>query len=103
MKTERVTLLTTKEFKSFLSDEARREGVSVAELVRVRCEQKSTPDEAVLAALSAELRESLARARSTLKEGIKEAQSVLTELRSSRNRGKPADPERTAKTKKTRK
>jgi hypothetical protein len=103
MKTERVTLLTTKEFKSFLSDEARREGVSVAELVRVRCEQKPTPDEAVLAALSAELRESLARARSTLKEGIKEAQSVLTELRSSRNRGAPADPERIVKTKKTRK
>jgi hypothetical protein len=103
MKTERVTLLTTKEFKSFLSDEARREGVSVAELVRVRCEQKPTPDEAVLAALSAELRESLARARSTLKEGIKEAQSVLTELRSSRNRGKPADPERTTKTRKARK
>jgi hypothetical protein len=103
MKTERVTLLTTKEFKSFLSDEARREGVSVAELVRLRCEQKPTPDDAVLGMLIAELRASLARARSTLKEGIKEAQSVLTELRSSRQRGRPAAPERTAKTKKIRK
>jgi hypothetical protein len=103
MKTERVTLLTTKEFKSFLNNEARREGVSVAELVRVRCEQKPTPDEAVLATLTAELRESLGRAQSTLKEGIKEAQSVLSELRSSRNLGKPADPERTAKAKKNRK
>ena len=103
MKTERVTLLTTKEFKSFLNDEARREGVSVAELVRVRCEQRPTPDEAVLATLTGELRESLAQARSTLKEGIKEAQSVLAELRSSRNRGKSADPERTTKAKKIRK
>jgi hypothetical protein len=34
MKTERVTLLTTKEFKLFLSKEARRQGVSVAEVIR---------------------------------------------------------------------
>ena len=54
MKTERVTLLTTKEFKSFLRAEAQREGVSVGELVRVRCEQKQSPDEVVLAKLTAE-------------------------------------------------
>jgi hypothetical protein len=36
MKTERVTLLTSPDFKAFLSAEARREGVSVAELVRTR-------------------------------------------------------------------
>jgi hypothetical protein len=100
MKTERVTLLTTKEFKSFLSDEARREGISVAELVRVRCEQKPTQDEALLGALTAELRELLARAKSTLKEGIKEAQSVLRELRSSRNSNTPANPQRIVKNKK---
>jgi len=34
MKTERVTLLTSPEFKAFLRAEARREGVSVARLVR---------------------------------------------------------------------
>ena len=38
MKTERVTLLTSPEFKSFLTKEARSEGISVAELVRSRCE-----------------------------------------------------------------
>ena len=34
MKTERVTLLTSPDFKAFLNAEARLEGVSVAELVR---------------------------------------------------------------------
>jgi hypothetical protein len=100
MKTERVTLLTTKEFKSFLNEEARREGVSVAELVRARCERRPNPDEAILATLTIELRKSLAQAQSTLKEGIKEAQSILAELRSNRHSGGPTDPRRHAKTRK---
>jgi hypothetical protein len=94
MKTERVTLLTTKEFKSFLRAEAQREGVSVAELVRVRCEQRPSPEEAVLAKLTAELQEALSKAKSSLKEGIKEARSALAELRSRRVGGTPADHQR---------
>jgi hypothetical protein len=94
MKTERVTLLTTKEFKSFLRSEAQREGVSVAEFVRVRCEQKPGPDEAVLAKLTAELHEALSEAKSSLKEGIKEARSALAELRSNRVGGAPVDHQR---------
>jgi hypothetical protein len=91
MKTERVTLLTTKEFKSFLRAEAQREGVSVAELVRVRCEHKPHPDEVVLSRLTAELREALRKAKSSLKEGLSEAQSTLAELRASRLSGAPTD------------
>jgi hypothetical protein len=91
MKTERVTLLTTKEFKSFLRAEAQREGVSVAELVRVRCEHKPHPDEVVLGKLTAELREALRAAKSSLKEGLSEAQSILAELRSGRLGGAPTD------------
>jgi hypothetical protein len=91
MKTERVTLLTTKEFKSFLRAEAQREGVSVAELVRVRCEHKPHPDEAVLGRLTAELREAMRKAKSSLKEGLSEAQSTLAELRSGRLGGAPTD------------
>ena len=93
MKTERVTLLTTKEFKSFLRAEAQREGVSVGELVRVRCEQKQTPDEIVLAKLTAELREALSEAKSSLKDGIKEARSAMADLRSKRT-GSPATDHR---------
>jgi hypothetical protein len=94
MKTERVTLLTTKEFKSFLRAEAQREGVSVAELVRVRCEVKPNSDEAVLAKLTAELRESLRAAQSSLKQGIREAKSTLAELRSGHASGTRTDHRR---------
>jgi hypothetical protein len=91
MKTERVTLLTTKEFKSFLRAEAQREGVSVAELVRVRCEHKPHPDEVELGRLTAELREALRTAKSSLKKGLSEAQSTLVELRVGRLGRVPTD------------
>jgi hypothetical protein len=84
MKTERVTLLTSPDFKAFLIAEARREGVSVAELVRGRCEPRETEDEAVLAALTRELTGAVTEAKAALRDGLKEAGEVLAELRASR-------------------
>ena len=92
IKSERVTLLTTKEFKRFLGDEARREGVSVAELVRVRCERKPSQDELLLSELSARLREAAKEAKIALKEGIEEAHTVLAELRSKRKKKSQSTP-----------
>jgi hypothetical protein len=92
IKSERVTLLTTKEFKRFLGDEARREGVSVAELVRVRCERKPSQDELLLSELSARLREAAKGAKIALKEGIEEANTVLAELRSKRKKKSQSAP-----------
>ena len=92
IKSERVTLLTTKEFKRFLGDEARREGVSVAELVRVRCERKPSQDELLLSDLSARLREAAKEAKIALKEGIEEANTVLAELRSKRKQKSQPTP-----------
>lgn len=90
MKTERVTLLTSPDFKAFLSAEAQREGVSVAELVRSRCERRPTEEEAVLAALTSELNKAVSEAKKALKGGLDEAQAVLAELRAKRGAG-PAD------------
>jgi len=81
MKTERVTLLTSPAFKAFLGAEARREGVSVAELVRGRCERRPTADEALLAALTAELRRAVGEAGTALREGLDEVRSMQAELR----------------------
>ena len=78
-------------FVRLLRAEAQREGVSVAELVRVRCEHKPHPDDVVLGRLTAELREALRKAKSSLKEGLSEAQSTLAELRASRPSGAPTD------------
>lgn len=85
-------MLTTKEFKRFLGDEARREGVSVAELVRVRCERKPSQDELLLSELSARLREAAKEAKIALKEGIEEANTVLAELRSKRKQKSQPTP-----------
>lgn len=85
MKTERVTLLTTPEFKAFLGTEAGREGVSVAELVRSRCEQRPDADEAALVVLAGELRKAVREARSSLRDGLTEANAVLAELRARRD------------------
>jgi hypothetical protein len=84
VQTERVTLLATREFKAFLKKEARRQGVSLSELVRSRCEQKPSMSEEGLASLTAEVAKSLAEAQAALKQGIDEAQAVLAELRSKR-------------------
>lgn len=81
MKTERVTLLTTPEFKDFLAKEARREGVSVAELVRSRCEGRQGAEEAMLVALTAELHEAIRQAKVSLKRGLDEANAVMAGLR----------------------
>ncbi|MBN8509676.1 MAG: hypothetical protein J0L57_13835 [Burkholderiales bacterium] len=81
MKTERVTLLTTADFKAFLGAEAQREGVSVAELVRSRCERRPSEEELLLASLTDRLNRSVADARRSLKEGLDEAEAVLRELR----------------------
>lgn len=84
MKTERVTLLTTPDFKAFLSSEATHEGVSVAELVRTRCERRPTDEESMLAELTKELRGAVEQAKASLRSGLDEAEAVLAELRSKR-------------------
>ena len=86
IKTERITILGSREFKAFLTDEAARERISVSELVRRRCEQRP-PDEAnekVFAELVAELRTSVAEAKQNLDKGIHDAETVLKELRAQR-------------------
>lgn len=80
-KTERITLLGSQEFKAFLARESRKEGISVSELVRRRCERAPTDDERALLALAAELRKSTAEARQALEEGLAAAADVLQQIR----------------------
>ena len=81
VKTERLTLLTTPEFKALLAAEAASAGVSVAELVRRRCQPEAGEDEALLAASARELRRALGEARASIGSGIKEADAAISELR----------------------
>jgi hypothetical protein len=92
MKTERVVLLTSPEFKAFLSAEARRQDISVAELVRSRFEKSTAdPQELALHELAEELGRAVSAASQSLREGLAEADAALRELRSARlPRSRPA-------------
>jgi hypothetical protein len=94
MKTERVTLLTSPEFKNFLTKEARREGVSVAELVRSRCEGRQGADQAMLETLTTELRGAVKEAKTALKRGLDEANAVMADLRATQGKSEPSGPQR---------
>lgn len=82
--TARTTILTTPAFKAWLAQEAENEGVSISELVRERCQAKPTEDELLLAALVAEVREATKKAEASLSKGLKDAEAILTELRSAK-------------------
>ncbi len=82
-KTARITFLSTPDFKDFLAAEAEREGTSVAELIRQRCEKKpvDTEDEELLLALAKEVSEATARAKRSLDKGLADAEKALKEIR----------------------
>ena len=84
VKTERITILGTPDFKDFLKQEAKREGVSLSQLVRKRCEKKPTTneDEELLAVLVKEVGVATAKAKVSLEKGLADAEQVLTEIRS---------------------
>jgi hypothetical protein len=81
-KTARITILSTPDFKSFLAKEAKKEGVSVAKLIRQRCEKKPTnnEDEELLQVLVKEVRTAAVRAKLSLEKGLADAEKVLKEI-----------------------
>ena len=84
VKTARITILGTPDFKAFLTREAKKEGVSLSKLVRQRCEKKpvNSEDEELLAALVKEVGEAAARAKASLEKGLADAEQALAEIRS---------------------
>ena len=84
-KTERITILTTPEFKARLEHEAQLQNISVGKLIRDRFEQDKSvdqsSDDAVLAALVTEVHEATMRAQHALNKGLDEAEATLQALR----------------------
>ncbi len=68
LKTERITILGTPDFKKYLNREAKKEGVSVSQLIRQCCEKKpaTLKDEELLATLVQEVRAATSRAKVSL-------------------------------------
>jgi len=101
MKTARLQVLTTPAFRDRLRREAKRAGVSVAELVRTRCESASSDggpsngasreEEQLVAELAAQLRKGVRKAQSSLRSSLAEANAMLEELKTQRERRKSAE------------
>jgi len=88
MKTERLVLLTSPAFKTYVGKEAKREGISVAELVRRRVQPAANEDEATLIELTKQLRSAVEQAQESAEESLSEVAAILLELR--RKRRAPA-------------
>jgi len=84
VKSARITILGTPDFKAFLTREAKKEGVSLSKLVRQRCAKKpeNSEDEELLAALVKEVGEATAKAKTSLEKGLADAEQALAEIRS---------------------
>jgi len=87
VKSERVTILTTPDFKAFLGEQAKEIGVSVSEFVRIRCLNKPdlSEDEEVLKVLIQECRKSTQMANKSLEKGLSDISKTLKYLKSQRS------------------
>jgi hypothetical protein len=91
MKTARVQVLTTPAFRDWLRKEARKAGVSVAELVRTHCgrgsgHEEPSEEEKAVAELASHLRKEVRKAQASLRSGLAEATAVLEEMTIARER-----------------
>ncbi len=82
VKSERITILGTPDFKAFLANEAKSEGISVSELVRNRCQAvPPSDDEIALRELIQLVSTATKKATASLEQGLKDANNAIAELR----------------------
>lgn len=73
MKSERLNIPATPQFKSYVEAEAAREGISVAELIRRRVEGQLSTDEQLLVELTANLHQAVEEARARVESVLAQA------------------------------
>ncbi|WP_321491795.1 hypothetical protein [uncultured Desulfobacter sp.] len=81
--TVRTTILSTPEFKAWLTSEAEKEGVSVSELVRKRCKpvpEVTEQEDKLLNALLQELERSTKQAHEAFDKGLAQLNETLDRL-----------------------
>ncbi|MFZ0817396.1 MAG: hypothetical protein WAM78_17870 [Candidatus Sulfotelmatobacter sp.] len=91
MKTARLQVLTTPAFRDWLRKEANKAGVSVGELVRTRCEQRVSDEEAALVDLTALLRKEVTATRAAVRRNLDETRAILSDLRARRKTDSAGD------------
>ena len=90
MKTARITFLGSDKFKANLEKQTQLQKISVGELIRRQFDAQPSNDELLLAALTGELRVAVRAASEALKDGLAEADSTLSALRSGRESTRPS-------------
>lgn len=78
--TERIAFKTTPGFKGWLSSEASKKGVSVSELIRLRCQDTPKGEEAIFSMIT-EVKKATKRASTSLEKGMRDAETVLNKLK----------------------
>lgn len=81
MEFKRITVRGSAEFKSYLMLEASKEGMSVSELIRQRCERKPGDEEALLKDLLRELHLAVESAKKSVEEGVAAVNDTLREAK----------------------
>lgn len=84
MKTERITVLVSKDFKRFLHTEAEAEGLNISELIRKRCELQPSPEEQLLSELARQLRDATKTANAALDAGLDAVEKTRATIKSLR-------------------
>lgn len=83
IQTARITFLGTPNFKAWLETEADKEGISLSEFIRQRCQNKPTEDELLLKAMVLEVKKTTKNANNSLNKGLKDIEHALAEIRRS--------------------
>jgi ribosome recycling factor len=89
VKSARITVLATPEFKRFLEAEAKRVGISVGEFIRVRCGEPNE-EERLLRDLARQLREDVKKTRASIQAVSAKAERTLAQLRHESRKKDPA-------------
>lgn len=86
MKTARITFLSTPEFKTGLEKMARRDEISVGELVRRKFSVVPSAEEQELAELVMAVKINAAAAKAALADGLAEVEQALLQLRKTKHK-----------------
>lgn len=84
-KTERITILATPGYKSYLQAEARKQGVSLSQFIQARLEAGPSQDETLLAELTAQARDAISASSAKLDRTIERVEALLNDMQISRD------------------
>lgn len=78
--TARITFLASPDFKEWLKKEAKKTGISISELIRLRCQNSPSAEELLIVQMAVEVKKAVQRASTSLDKGLRDAEVLLKEI-----------------------